>query len=177
MTPKGPGGHIIRPVVPTDHDAILKVVADAFSSHNGGTEEVQIVLETWGLEAAVPGLDLVALEDGELVGHVLGARGAPGSPGVVAVAPLCVRPDRQRQGVGSALMRALIQRAEDQGWAAVVLLGDPAYYRRFGFEKAGPLGVVYDTVGADSPHFQMLRLSSCDPSVRGAFSYCWEAVQ
>ena len=72
-------------------------------------------------------------------------------------------------------MNEFVERAEGQGWPAVVLLGDPAYYRRFGFEKAGPLGVVYETVGADSSHFQMLRLSSFDQSVRGAFRYCWEA--
>lgn len=176
MMGRATGGIVCRSVEPPDHEAVLVLVRDAFTSPNhDGEEEAQIVRDTWRLEAVVPRLELVAVEGDAIVGHLLGARGAPGSPGVVAVAPLCVRLDRQRQGVGSALMNEFVERAEGQGWPAVVLLGDPAYYRRFGFEKAGPLGVVYETVGADSSHFQMLRLSSFDQSVRGAFRYCWEA--
>jgi putative acetyltransferase len=168
---------LVRSADPSDHDTILTLVKGAFDApDHHGEEEVQIVLDTWRLRAVVSGLELVAVEDGAVIGHILGARGLPGSPGVVAVAPLCVSTDRQGEGVGSALMTELIARAEEQGWPAVVLLGDPAYYGRFGFTPAGRLGVIYETAGEDSPHFQMLRLSGFDPSIRGVFRYCWEKV-
>ena len=165
----------VRSVEPPDHEAILVLVKEAFiAPDHDGREEVQIVLDTWHLNAVVPGLEIVAVEGKDVVGHVLGARGRPGSPGVVAVAPLCVSPDWQHQGIGSALMNELLDRADQQRWPAVVVLGNPAYYGRFGFRPAGPLGVVYEMVGRDSPHFQMRSLSSFDSSIAGAFHYCWE---
>lgn len=166
---------IFRTAHQRDREAILAVVEESFSApDHDGREEVQIVMDTWRLNATLPELELVAVEDEVVVGHALGARGRPGSPRVAAVAPLCVVPSRQRQGVGTGLMNELIRRAEAQHWPAVVLLGDPRYYARFGFEPAGHTGVVYDVVGKDDPHFQIRLLSSFDPSIRGAFRYCWE---
>ena len=55
-----------------------------------------------------------------------------------------------------------------------VVLGDPGYYERFGFEAAGPLSVVYPVVGAGDPHFMLRRFSAYDPSYTGDFRYCWE---
>ncbi len=166
----------VRPAEPSDGDAILTVVGEAFTGpDHDGQEEVQIVLDTWRLDAAVPALELVAVEGDSVVGHVLGARGRPGSPGVVAVAPLCVASRWQGQGVGSALMTALIDRAELQDWPAIVLLGEPGFYGRFGFQAAGPLGVVYPTVGKDNPFFQICLLSAYQNSMQGVFRYCWES--
>ena len=167
----------MRPMAPTirsaelsDREAILALVAEAFADHDGGREEVQIVIDTWRLGAALPDLELVAVDAATVVGHVLGARGRVGSPDVVAVAPVCVSPSRQARGVGSALMTELLIRADSQNWPAVVLLGDPRYYGRFGFEPAGALGVVYEAVGADDPHFMIKRLSRFDSSTRGEFA-------
>jgi putative acetyltransferase len=168
----------LRPAEPSDHDAILTLVGEAFTSpDHDGQEEVRIVLETWRLDAGVPGLELVAVEGSAVIGHVLGARGSRNSPSVVAVAPLCVSPNRQRQGVGSALMTELIDRAELQHWPAVVLLGEPDFYGRFGFQTAGAFGVVYETDGKESPFFQIRMLSNFQSSVRGVFRYCWESAE
>jgi predicted N-acetyltransferase YhbS len=165
----------IRVVAPGDRDAILEVVRAAFSGGGrDGQEEVDIVVKTWGLQAAVDGLELVALDEDSVIGHVLGARGDLGGRGVVAVAPLAVSPLHQKRGVGSALMGELLYRAEASGYPLVVLLGDPAYYGRFGFEPSGPLGISYLPVGEGNPHFQVRRLAGYDPSYRGMFTYCWE---
>jgi putative acetyltransferase len=71
-------------------------------------------------------------------------------------------------------MGELLGRADAQGWPLAVLLGDPLYYRRFGFEPAGRLGIVYPSVGEDDPHFQVRRLATYLPTLRGKFTYCWE---
>jgi putative acetyltransferase len=165
----------IRSAAPGDHDAIVKVVRAAFSrNRRNGQEEVEIVVHTWRLQAALDGLELVAEEEEAVVGHILGARGDLGGREVLAVAPLAVSPSHQRRGAGSALMEELLRRAEASGHPLVVLLGDPAYYSRFGFEPAGPLGISYLPVGAGNPHFQVRRLAAYDPSYRGNFTYCWE---
>jgi putative acetyltransferase len=165
----------IRVAESDDRDDILTVVRDAFSRQGrNGQEEVDIVVSTWELQAALGGLELVAVEENSVVGYVLGARGDLGERQVVAVAPLAVSTSHQRRGAGSALMRELLDRAEASGYPLVVLLGNPAYYSRFGFEPAGPLGIAYLPVGEGDPHFQVRRLTAHDPSYRGRFTYCWE---
>ena len=51
----------------------------------------------------------------------------------LALAPVGVRPEHQGRGIGSALIREGLDRARDEGWTAVFVLGDPTYYQRFGF--------------------------------------------
>jgi putative acetyltransferase len=161
-----------------DAEGILAVVADAFSY--GGTrdpaEELDIVRGTWAAQGDDGLIEVVAEQDGEIAGHVLAAPGRlDGTTTAVAgVAPVCVGTASQGGGVGSALIGALVHTAEERQWPLLVLLGDPAYYGRFGFEPAGTLGVSYAPVGAGNPHFQARRLPGYTAVLRGEFSYCWE---
>jgi putative acetyltransferase len=84
---------------------------------------------------------LVAEADGELVGHVQLSRAWVGGDAVLALGPIAVRPDRQGQGIGSALMAASLEEARARGEVAVILLGSPAFYPRFGFEPAARFGL------------------------------------
>jgi putative acetyltransferase len=166
---------VVRPAVPDDREAILAVVRDAFSNGGrDGSEEIDIVQDTWSLDAVPHGLELVAVEDGDVLGHVLGARGDLDGREVVGIAPLAVTPERHGEGLGTALMTELLRRAQDAGLPLVVLLGHPEYYGRFGFEPSGPLGISYRPVGAGNPNFQVYRLAAYDASYRGEFTYCWE---
>ena len=91
-------------------------------------------------------LSLVAVEAGDVVGHVLFSRlRAPAS--ALALAPLAVRADRQRRGIGARLVEAGLDRAREEGWRAVVVLGDPAYYRRFGFRPEAMQGMASPYAG------------------------------
>ena len=72
-------------------------------------------------------------------------------------------------------MGALIDAAEVRQWPLLVLLGEPAYYGRFGFEPAGALGLAYAPAGAGNPHFQARRLGGYAAALRGDFTYCWES--
>ena len=71
-------------------------------------------------------------------------------------------------------MDELIRLAEEAGWSALVLLGNPGYYGRFGFRPAAAAGIHYDAVGVDNPHF-MIRILDDGPVPSGSFTYCWEA--
>lgn len=166
----------IRDTAPGDRDAVIALVEAAFSTGRDGHEEVDIVRATWDRDAARTGFDLVAVDDrsGDVIGHVLAARGDLGGNPILGVAPLAVAPDRQRTGTGSALMNELVARADAASEPMLVLLGSADYYARFGFEPAGPLGVHYRAVGENNPHFQVRRLAAFDPSVQGDFVYCWE---
>jgi putative acetyltransferase len=165
----------IRQTRRTDRDAIVGVVRGAFSgADRNAWEEVDIVLNTWSLKADVLGLDLVAIEDDQVVGHVLGAYGGLDGRRIVGVAPLAVVPHRQGEGIGSLLMNRLLRQAEAIGEPLVVLLGLPGYYSRFGFEPAGPLGIDCPSVGSGNPHFLIRKLERYSPDCRGEFRYCWE---
>jgi putative acetyltransferase len=165
----------VRETQLADHARVLELVRAAFSdATRDGHEEVDIVDATWRLGSTVRPIDLVAVVDGEVVGHVLGASGDLSGQPALAVAPLAVAPDHQGRGVGTALMQELLAIAERAEWAMVLLLGNPAYYQRFGFEAAGTHGIVYPPVGPDSPHFLIRPLPTHDGSCRGTFRYCWE---
>ncbi|MDX6280745.1 MAG: putative acetyltransferase [Kribbellaceae bacterium] len=159
----------MRQARPADDDAIDELVAAAF---DGGDAELEIVRAIRALAIALPGLELVAEDTGAVIGHVLLSKADLGGRSVPAVAPLSVRPNRQRSGVGSVLMAEVLTLADAQAWPLAALLGHPSYYPRFGFEPGRPLGVVYAPV--DSPAFMVRRLSAYDPSWRGAFRFGWE---
>jgi ribosomal-protein-serine acetyltransferase len=169
VRPRG-DGVVIRPARTDDRPAIVDLVRAAF---NGGGEEVDIVTRTWEIDD--PRTDeLVAVDGDEVVGHVLAAPADLDGHSILAIAPLAAAPARHHDGIGSALVRELIARALGAGWPLIALLGDPKYYSRFGFEPSGPFGIRYAAVGAESPHFQILRLPRYDESLRGDVTYCWE---
>jgi putative acetyltransferase len=103
--------------------------------------------------------ELVALEDGHVVGHAMFSRLVvdPAERKIAALAPVCARIDRQNSGIGSALIRAGLDACRAQGFDAVAVLGDPGYYARFGFsrEAARALGSEYS-----GDHFQALALKA-----------------
>ncbi len=118
---------LVRPAGSDDHDAIRTLVEDAF----GQADEAGLVdrLRLSG-DAAI---ELVAVDDSTIVGHVLFSRlTAPFR--ALALAPVSVATRRQRAGIGARLINGGLQRAAREGWQGVFVLGDPAYYTRFGFD-------------------------------------------
>jgi putative acetyltransferase len=113
---------------------------------------------------------VAATAAGEVIGHVLCTRGHVGQAPALALGPLTVRPDHQRHGVGSALMNAVIGAADALGEPLVALLGNPAYYGRFGFRPAAEYQITPPRPEWQ-PHFQVRTLTGYRPSVRGNFSY------
>jgi len=85
-------------------------------------------------------LSLVAEREGKTIGHVmfsaLSIEAKRGSVEALALAPVAVVPELQGQGVGSALIREGLRRCVDAGYDAVIVLGDPDYYSRFGFSSS-----------------------------------------
>ena len=165
---------LIRRETERDIDVICAITTAAFAAGRppGQTvPEARLIDELRTGPAWLPALSLVAVTPaGEVIGHVLGTRGHVGQDPVLALGPLAVRPDRQRYGVGSALMHAVLGAADALGEPLVALLGDPGYYRRFGFE----LSTAYQITPPRpewQPHFQVRVLSGYQPRLRGMFTY------
>lgn len=130
----------IRPEQTGDEDGIDLVLRRAF----GGANAANLVRTLRREGGYDQDLSLVAVEEAgghRVVGHVLFSpiaivHGDAPSP-AMALGPLAVSPDRQRKGVGAALVQAGLEACRARGLAIVLVLGDPAYYSRFGFVHAG----------------------------------------
>jgi putative acetyltransferase len=128
----------IRRERPSDYDAVFKIHEAAFES----LTEPKLVE---ALRRATADLvSLVAEDEGEIIGHILFSPvtlTSAAGPRVVALAPMAVIPDRQRQGVGSALVRAGLDECRSRQVSAVAVVGHPDYYPRFGFVRASAFGI------------------------------------
>jgi putative acetyltransferase len=128
----------------------------------GGPVEGSIV-ET--LRAACPGVvSLVAVEEGRVVGHIFFSPvEVAGLAGIEAMGlgPMAVAPDRQRQGVGSALIARSLEELGRRGCALVVVLGHAEYYPKFGFVPASGYGLRSQWDGVPDDVF-MARILKAD---------------
>lgn len=115
-------------------------------------------------------LTLVADLHGEVVGHLVCSRATMGDGPSIALGPIAVHPDHQGQGIGSALVAAVLVTADLGGEPSVVLLGDPGWYAHFGFQTAADHGIGSPGPWADR-FFQVRPLQAWHPELAGAFRY------
>ncbi|SDX73460.1 putative acetyltransferase [Amycolatopsis xylanica] len=158
----------LRRETTADAPALHAVHSAAFN----GTVEPNLVDELRAEGDLLNPLSLVAVIDGEIVGHVAGSRATlNGDKGIaVGVGPLGVLPSAQREGVGSALMHAFNAAADALGYGVAVLLGDPKYYSRFGYVLSSVHGIV-PPQAEWAQHFQVRTLAGYNSDMRGNFRY------
>lgn len=156
----------IRPERPEDANSIRMITQAAFrlNDHSSGTEGAIIDALR---EADALTISLVAAIDDEIVGHVAFSPVTIDGRhrGWFGLGPVAVRPDLHRRGVGSALIREGLARLRQAGANGCVLVGDPAYYRRFGFENDPALR--YDDLPAE--YFMKLAFNGPAPTGRVRF--------
>ena len=166
---------MIRAEQPADHPQVFRVVERAF----GRTDEAHLVEALRRSPAFVPELSLVAVEGDEVVGHLLFTRiavrsGAERGEDALALAPLAVLPERQRSGIGSALVRRGLADARGLGHKAVIVVGHPSYYPRFGFTPGEPLGLRPPFVVSPGAFMVLGLVPDALAGVRGVVEYAPE---
>lgn len=161
----------LRPERPEDRKDVSRLLAEAFEDRG---RVADLVEDLRGLVTATVGLSYVA-DDGEVVGHVMlipaildaARRLVP----VEVLSPLAVRPDRQGQGIGSALVRRGLEHATERNVPLVFLEGDPGYYRRLGFVPARALGFRKPSLRIPDAAFQVVQLRAHEPWMTGTLVY------
>jgi putative acetyltransferase len=163
---------LVRPEQVADHSAIEGVVRAAFSDH---PDEVALFVERIrASEHFVPQLALVAEDASGVIGHVMLSwveLKSRSRDKILNLTPMSVRPDRQRRGVGTRLIRDVLALAEDAGEPAVMVEGIPEYYPRFGFERASRLGFIAPHPKIPDAAFMVKRLPTYSPDLAGPIGY------
>ncbi|MDZ7773165.1 MAG: N-acetyltransferase [Balneolaceae bacterium] len=159
---------VIRKEEPKDHGAVRALNTAAFESTSEAALVERLRRET------EPTISLVAEEDGEIVGHIFFSPvSIDGHPELKAMGlgPMAVLPGRQRSGIGAGLVKEGLQKCRELQACAVVVLGHPAYYPRFGFVPAHHFGLSC-TWEVPPEAFMALQLTAgCLEQVSGTVRY------
>jgi putative acetyltransferase len=152
----------IRPERVEDTTAVRRVLEAAFPT----AAEADLVERL--RRGAKSVIALAADDEGEVVGHIvfspLALEPLAGAVGL-GLGPVAVHPDHEKHGVGRRLIQNGLAAAHAWGAGFVTVLGDPEYYRRFGFEPASEHGLLNE-FGA-GPHFMVFPLKKNGLPPRG----------
>lgn len=151
-----------------DAAALARVIVAAFADEPQGGQFERRIVDALRADGRLS-VSLVAVRDGRLVGHVAFSPVAigAGGEGWHGLAPLAVWPGCQRQGIGAALVRAGLDALRRAGARGCVVLGEPAYYARFGFGPAGD--IVFPQAPPDA--LMALPFGEHAPCPAGALRY------
>jgi len=132
---------LIRTEKENDRDAVYAINASAFDTPS----EADLVNSL--REQVKPLISLVAEEKGQLIGHIMFSPVTLSDHPelmLMGLAPVAVAPEHQRRGIGSALVQAGLKQCRQLGYKAVLVLGHPEYYPRFGFVPSSRFNIDYE---------------------------------
>ncbi len=159
----------IRSEQPADYQEISDVILQAFEQDN----EVRLVQEIRRSDRYIPNLSLVSEVDGVIVGHILFSYidlVKDVTYKVLGLAPLAVRSQFQNQGIGSALVREGLIKADAMEEAIAIVLGHPQFYTRFGFKPSVHYGIE-SPFPVPEDFFMVRTLNSYQDTQRGKVIY------
>lgn len=146
----------IRPETPSDADAIEQVTRRAFLTHPYSHQTEQFIIRALRADHALS-VSLVAEDGGRIVGHIAFSPVSIGDAvGWYGLGPISVEPDWQGRGIGRALMERGLAELRKIGANGCVLVGDPAFYARFGFANNPALALA----GVPAEFFLCLALGT-----------------
>lgn len=156
----------IRPEKPSDIQNIHKITVAAFQNAEHTNHTEQFIVDSLRDSGSLT-VSLVAEHSSKIVGHVAlsPVTISNGSNGWYGLGPISVVPTEQGKGIGSKLMHEALSELRNINANGCVLLGDPNYYRRFGFEPV--VGLVLPDVPPE--YFQAILLQGTYP--RGIVTY------
>ncbi|MBW9116229.1 N-acetyltransferase [Rhizobium cauense] len=156
----------IRPEQPSDIAAIRQITKAAFASMEYSSQTEAEIVDALR-DADVLTVSLVAIKDGAVIGHVAFSPVTINGEdkGWYGLGPVSVKPGHQKEGIGGKLIREGLSRLTDIDAKGCVVLGDPGYYKRFGFENDANL--IFEGVPAE--YFMRLRFDG--PLPPGKVSY------
>lgn len=157
----------IRQERPEDADEIARLIDAAF----GDTITSMFTQAIRESDGYIAELTFVAEDDGGIAGFTMLSYVAVAERPILILTPMAVVPDRQRQGIGAAIVRAALAAAERRGEPLVLVEGVPSYYPQFGFRSATELGLERPDSEIPDAAWMVRPLRAYDPAVRGRVVY------
>ena len=164
----------IRQENKNDYEEVYNVIKKAFevAEHSDGNEH-NLVIALRKSNNFIPELSLVAINDNKIVGYILFTKIKIGKYEELALAPLGVLPEYQRQGIGSELIKEGHKIAKKLGYHYSIVLGNEKYYTKFGYVPA----IKYEIKSpfdVPSQNFMAIKLNDTDIKIHGIVEYAKE---
>ena len=157
-----------------DYEEVYNVIKTAFETaeHADGNEH-ELVVALRKSDSFITELSLVAVKDNKIVGYILFTKIKIGEYEELALAPLGVLPEYQKQGIGSELIKEGHKLAKVLGYHYSVVLGSDKYYTKFGYIPASKYGIKAPFEVPDE-NFMAIKLNDTDTEVIGIVKYAKE---
>lgn len=164
----------IRQENTNDYEAVYNVIKTAFETaqHSDGNEH-ELVVKLRKSNNFIPELSLVAIKDNKIIGYILFTKIKIGEYDELALAPLGVLPEYQKQHVGSELIKQGHKIASELGYHYSVVLGDEKYYSKFGYIPASKYGIKAPFDVPDE-NFMAINLNHSNVPINGVVKYAKE---
>ena len=164
----------IRQENKNDYEEVYKVIKTAFETaeHSDGNEQ-DLVVALRKSDNFIPELSLVAVMDNKIVGYILFTKIKIGKQEELALAPIGVLPEYQKQGIGRTLIQEGNKKAKELGYHYSVVLGSDKYYPKFGYVSAKEYGIVAPFDVPDE-NFMAIKLNDIDIEIKGIVQYAKE---
>ena len=164
----------IRQESQKDYEEVYRVVKTAFemAEHSDGNEQ-DLVVALRNSDSFIPELSLVAVKEDKIVGYILFTKIKIENHEEIALAPLAVLPEYQKQGIGSMLIEQGHKIAKQLGYHYSIVLGSENYYPKFGYIPAIQYGIQAPFDVADE-NFMAIKLNATDTEIEGVVQYAKE---
>ena len=164
----------IRQENKNDYEEIYNVVKTAFeTAEQSDGNEQDLVVALRNSDSFIPELSLVAIKDNKIVGHILFTKIKIGNHEELALAPLAVLPEYQKQGIGSKLIQQGHKIAKELGYHYSIVLGSETYYPKFGYVPAIQYGIKAP-FEVSNENFMAIKLNDTDAEIKGTVQYAKE---
>lgn len=164
----------IRTEQQADYDSVYQVVKNAFkTAEQSDGNEQDLVNALRQSRAFIPELSLVSEINGKIVGHIMFTKLQIGEHTALALAPLSVLPQYQRQGIGTSLIIEGHRIAQELGYSYSVVLGSEKYYPQMGYLPAETFG-IHPCFDVPSKNFMAYKLCENAPIISGIVKYAEE---
>ena len=164
----------IRQKSQKDYEEVYRVVKTAFETaeHSDGNEQ-DLVVALRNSDSFIPELSLVAVKDDKIVGYILFTKIKIENHEEIALAPLAVLPEYQKQGIGSMLIEQGHKIAKKLGYHYSIVLGSENYYPKFGYIPAIQYG-IQAPFDVSNENFMAIKLNEVDTEIKGVVQYAKE---
>lgn len=157
-----------------DYAEVYNVIKKAFMSaeHCDGNEQ-DLVVNLRESNNFIPELSLVAIDDNKIVGYILFTKIRIGKYEELALAPLAVLPEYQKQGIGKKLIEEGHKKAKKLGYQYSIVLGSERYYPKLGYVLASQYGIKAP-FEVPNENFMAIELNNTDVEITGVVEYAKE---